>query len=62
MKDVSLVVYALLTIPLAVIGMLVIIEALVLLLTCDFIFGIVISNAKNVTDTCQEMWRSIAWD
>ena len=61
MKDVSLVVYALLTTLLAVIGIVVIIDLLALLLTCDSISGMLTSNAKNVTVTYQETWRSIGF-
>ena len=59
MRAVLAVVYALLTMLLAVIGIVVTIDLLALLLTCDSISGMLTSNARNVTATCQEMWRSI---
>jgi len=56
---VSLVVITLLVMCLVVAGMLVTIDLLALLLTCDSIFGTVTSSASNVTATCQAMWQSI---
>lgn len=62
MSRAFLVVGMLITILLAGTGMLVIIDLLALLLTCDSIFGTVTSSASNVIDTCRGMWRTIGLD